>query len=811
MTDDPANSNLRFLSRGRITLVLGFLFPFAVIPFATVHDASRMLVGITCALAGGLAVFAGTQKGPPARWVARVWWVAAAALALSALAAIPLGDGGRALLQPALAEPVSAVLAMTGHSTHPAALNPWQGAVDWLFAAQVLLLGLGCACVARGVRRARKLSMILIGTGVGLTFLSWAQRVTDASSIFWVSGVPSYAKDPFYGTFVNPNQGGGVAAALVPLTLMFVGRGHAQSRALAIGSASVLTLGAFTAGSRGAVLDWAVGVAVFALLLGDRRLRNATAGLIAATGAVVLALNPRELSLKISNLLAPGSVYDDPFTGRLETWADTLRLVAGVPLLGVGPGGYEDAIKLAKTTPLFSAATHAHNDFLQSLVEHGVPGGMLWIAAAMLPVLLATRRCLAQERGRRRTVLAGFLGTAAALIASASFTFPMHIGAVAVLAALVGGVLLRLSARGEDPRRVGPRSAAVFRWGALALAVFTVIGAATLRLGGVQSRLDPAYALDQGDEAWRYAVGEDSAVVNARALEASSAWYVDALALRPMDDTALLRLARNRVKSGDIDGALDALDLATVIYPTLPFPWLNLARLRASEGDFRGARAAWRGLLSTNLPDEDEANTYLLEAFKARGDAELSVVVDEVLPDRPERLRQAAALLAKADERELAEALFKKTMAIDPEAVASYASHLLQWRRVDEALALVGGIDDSCYAVQVAGRCYLKLQRGQEATERFQRALDICGSDNRKARTGLAQARLVAGTEGAADFAELILTEFPDAHALRRTLIQALEDTHRTGSLKAHLEHLVLEGVATEAENEALIALLKSQ
>jgi len=812
MTDDPATSNLRDLSRGRITLFLGFLFPIAVLPFATVHDTARAAVGITCALLGGFAVVLGTSKGAPARWVARVWWVAAAALVMSALAAIPLGAGGRALLQPALAGPVSAVLAMVGRETHTAALNPWQGAADWIFAAQVLILGLGCACVARGVRRARKLAMVMIGTGVGLTMLSWAQRLTDAESIFWISGVPDFAKDPFYGTFVNPNQGGGVAGALVPLTLMFVGRGHAQSQALALGSAGILTLGAFSAGSRGAVLDWAVGVAVFALLLGDRRLRNAALGTIGAAGALFLALNPREMALKASNLLAPGSVYDDPFTGRLETWADTLRLVAGAPILGVGPGGYEDAIKLAKTTPLFSAATHAHNDFLQSLVEHGVPGGLLWIAAAMLPVILATRRCIAHEQGRRRTALAGFLGTAAALIASASFTFPMHIGAAAVLAALVGGVLLRLSARGEDPRRAGPKNAAAMRWSAAALAALTVIGAVTLRLGAVRTRLDPAHAMAEGDEAWSYAVdGESGELTNPRALEASSAWYLDALALRPMDDAALLRLARNRLKGGDTEGAMSALELATAIYPTLPFPWLNLARLRASAGDHAGARAAWRGLLTTNLPDEDEANAYIEEALATRGDASLSVVVDEALPDRPERLRQAAALLSDRGELELAEALFQKTMSIDPQAVAAYASHLLQWKRPDEALALVAHVDDNCYAIRVAGRCYLKLQQGDAAIERFHHALDFCGSDDRKARVGLAQARLIAGTEGAYDFAEVILADYPDAHGLRRALVQALQRTHQTSDLRGHLEHLVLEGVATEAENEALIELLKSQ
>jgi O-antigen ligase len=803
MSDELSAPDLRQLSRGRITWLLGFLFGLALIPFATVHDTPRLLVGITCGVVGAVAVISGSRSRPTV-WIGRLWAAAFAALAVSTLAFLPLGAGARGWLQPGVAEAVNASLALVGVSSHTLALDPWAAVTGWAFAGQALLVALGTATVLRGVRRARRLAMVLVGSGVALVVVALAHRLTGAEHIWWVTGVPEYSKDPFFGTFVNPNQGGGVCAALVPLALALGARvTHTQSRLLSLGVAAALTLGVFLARSRGAVLDLAVGLAVLGIALGHIWARRAA--LAAAAGAVVVAvaLDAGELARRVSNVLAPGPVYDDPFTGRLEIWADTARVVLGAPLMGVGLGGYEDAYKIAKSTPLFASNPHAHNDLLQALAEQGVLGGTLWIGAGLAPMVLAARRCAhkadATEMGRRQAMLAGYLGTAAALLTAALFTFPTHIGAMAVLIALVAGALARGSAH-EDPARISAKATAALRASAIGLAAVTTALSLAM-LSPLGDRLNSEVSLAAGDAAWERGQAGDRAAV----IEAIDQ-YRYTLGRRPLEHRAMLRLARARMAAGDQQGALEALEVATVAYPTLPWPWLNLARLRTSMGDRAGARVAWRNLLATDLPDNDELRAYMDEALSSGDD--LAQVIEEVVPDRPERMRQIAAVLSKRGEVELAEALFKRNLELDPEAVVAYASHLLQWKRPREALALLEDIHDSCFAARVAGRAHLMLDEAKEAEARFREGLNLCGSDDPQTRVGFAQARLLSDDPEGIVIATNLLESNPDAHGLRRSLLRRLRAERRQAEVKEHLEYLVLAGEATTRENEELISLL---
>ena len=92
-------------------------------------------------------------------------------------------------------------------------------------------------------------------------------------------------------------------------------------------------------GSRGALAGALVAAAVLALLLPRPRLRAVLAA--GAAGLVLAALLVPGTSSRITG--------SSPFAaetahGRLILWGETVRLVADNPVLGVGPGGYVDAV-----------------------------------------------------------------------------------------------------------------------------------------------------------------------------------------------------------------------------------------------------------------------------------------------------------------------------------------------------------------------------------------------------------------------------------------------------------------------------------
>ena len=76
--------------------------------------------------------------------------------------------------------------------------------------------------------------------------------------------------------------------------------------------------------------------------------------------------------------------------GRVAVWNDSLKLVRAHPWTGIGLGCFEYAFTAAQSTQLAYIVDHAHNDYLELVVELGLPfasillAGILWLAAAPL-------------------------------------------------------------------------------------------------------------------------------------------------------------------------------------------------------------------------------------------------------------------------------------------------------------------------------------------------------------------------------------------------------------------------------------------
>jgi tetratricopeptide (TPR) repeat protein len=210
-----------------------------------------------------------------------------------------------------------------------------------------------------------------------------------------------------------------------------------------------------------------------------------------------------------------------------------------------------------------------------------------------------------------------------------------------------------------------------------------------------------------------------------------------------------------------------------------------------------------------DLPGGESGRTYLREALLT--DPDLRVVLAEVLPDRADRIRDGAGLAFEAENHELAEELYLRALALDPQGSVAYGSFLLRTYRYEEALAQVESRRDSCFGNRTAGAVLLNLQRYDEALDRYRLARSGCGSDDPGVRAGIAQARLGLGDSAGLTVLEQLLIENPDAHNVRRTLLAALRARGRYDEMRGHLDALLLAGVATEAEIRTLAALARGR
>jgi O-antigen ligase len=220
-------------------------------------------------------------------------------------------------------------------------------------------------------------------------------------------------------------------------------------------------------GSRGALAGAAALAVTLAVLAPRRGQRVAVAVVLAATALGALALPTTR-----SRVLGTSPLANVTIQGRSLLWGETAQMIGAHPMLGVGPGGYLDAIP-AYHTPGYERAVgpadppdSPHNWLLQATVAGGLPLALLALALAGLTLCRgyrATRRAApGEETAALAGMLAGLVGYGSALLFH--FTSP----GTTPLAAVLCGALL--SARPRASPEPSLRSTRVTSPGTRALA-----------------------------------------------------------------------------------------------------------------------------------------------------------------------------------------------------------------------------------------------------------------------------------------------------------------------------------------------------
>lgn len=308
----------------------------------------------------------------------------------------------------------------------------------------VLLLGLGL------------IPFVLLGvqwSGDKFSWLPWAPGdiVPHLVRPFW--------KPSDYAGF-NPNMAGGVLAMVLPLPVAIAaigqtGRGPrswgvrivAGLVALGLGATLVLTQ------SRGALLAVAVAAAVMVAAVNWRWL------------AVVIPLAGGMVALQLTGLVPPPS-WDfasdaesalNSAAGRVELWSRAWAIAEDFPFTGTGMGVVGRV--MSHSYPTFRIATtvqldHAHNLYLNTAAEVGIPG-MVTITAFLMGLgLLEWRAATGAVRAARPAapLAVGSLGAVTALCVhgitdAVTYYARAHLSAWALLGIAMGVAMVCSRAR----------------------------------------------------------------------------------------------------------------------------------------------------------------------------------------------------------------------------------------------------------------------------------------------------------------------------------------------------------------------------
>jgi putative inorganic carbon (HCO3(-)) transporter len=308
-----------------------------------------------------------------------------------------------------------------------------SGLVASVFSPAALLLGvvapvLGVAVVRDGSAPIRPLTGHTVGATVcaAVALAQWAGFDPFALAGWQAPIDGASVRMRVYGTLGNPNFVGVLMASSLPLTIAILFSVTSRpKRTLAAVALAVQAAALVATGSRGAVLGLGAGVAVYAVLAAPKP----SEGGLRWSRRVRIGLAAVAIFAASAVAVSPARPIDTTAAGRLHLWRIVAPHAWEAPAAGRGPGAvalrFPEWQRLAAREGLrdrrFAGLTdHVHNDYLEALVERGVPGLATLCApvVVLLVLLLRLRRPVSP-------VLAGATAAVAAGAACALVDFPM--------------------------------------------------------------------------------------------------------------------------------------------------------------------------------------------------------------------------------------------------------------------------------------------------------------------------------------------------------------------------------------------------
>ena len=289
----------------------------------------------------------------------------------------------------------------------------------------VLLLVTGGMFTRR--RRLRQFVMAMAIFGFGVALFALIQDLSDSDKIYWVVKAHGFSA-AIYGPYANHNHYAGLMEMLIPLAgaAAFLERGG--KRGLLLFAAIMMTVSVVLSRSRGGMLGLGVAMVFLCAVLYRTHRQHRTVLTVFAISAAVTVL---VVFLGNDKVLQHLTETQDHY--RLAIYSDCIRMWLHKPLLGFGYGTFPTVYPEYRSFFTNLLVNHAHNDYLELLVETGLVGTLIagWF---LFGVFREGLRRVFDQKDREGSILdLGVLTGLVALLAHSALDFNLHIAANAAL------------------------------------------------------------------------------------------------------------------------------------------------------------------------------------------------------------------------------------------------------------------------------------------------------------------------------------------------------------------------------------------
>ncbi len=321
----------------------------------------------------------------------------------------------------------------------------------------------------RDSRRTRYTLRALIVCSAGNALYGLVVIFLGSGSILWFDKTDF--TDMATGTFVNPNHFGIYCGIGLLCATAMLFRRFRIGLAGRTGSIELSRFILLRFIPRNALILIAWMVLMSALLLSLSRAATAATGLAMVALIFILSLRHNNSVYKTlaraSGVVLIGGLLllvvgqglvrhlweiDTDFAKRSEIYSQTLTAIADRPLLGTGLGTFPAVYRSYRTAQIRPGVAMAHNDYLEMLLELGIPAATLFILALLMLTGICARGVWLRRRGYEYPAL-GF-AVCVLLGLHSLVDFSLQIPAVAATFALMLGLAIAQS-QPTGKRRAG--------------------------------------------------------------------------------------------------------------------------------------------------------------------------------------------------------------------------------------------------------------------------------------------------------------------------------------------------------------------
>lgn len=281
-----------------------------------------------------------------------------------------------------------------------------------------------------------RLAWFLILLGFAVSLFGIVQHFTSEGEIYWVRK-PVEGGDIF-GPYVNRNHFAGFVELVLPVGLaLMVFRGLRRDLYPLTVLLTLIPLGALVlSGSRGGIVGFAFELGVLALLARTRRRHGKESKRLLTWGIIGLAavafmvwLGAGKLAERFSNVRKG----DVSLERRVTLFEGAARIFLHHPVSGTGMGTLVSVFPGYETAYDGRLVEHAHNDYIETLANMGILGGICGLAFLWFLYRGARRSWDAEQGHFSRALHAASIMAVCGLLLHGLVDFNLQIPANAIL------------------------------------------------------------------------------------------------------------------------------------------------------------------------------------------------------------------------------------------------------------------------------------------------------------------------------------------------------------------------------------------